>query len=507
MPSIPISGYVPGTEREGLHRRFSRRGLWHQRFRRLLLGLTWVLFMGAFSEAKRALDLLVAVALILIFSPVLTFVFLIFGERIWQRTPRAGRWCEPFHEYSFALPDSAVGRVLVKLRIHRLPVLLNILKGDMSFVGPRPTSPGDLNPRERAARRRYDVRPGLVCLWWIRRRANIAYENEAEMDGEYVETQSLWGDVGIVLRAIPAVLYGEGVATAPRLVTILGIPIDNLTMSEAIETVLNWLDGAAPRQVCFVNADCANIAHDDPDYLRVLRHAQLRLADGIGLKLAGKLLARDIRQNVNGTDFFPRLCGALSGSGKGMFLLGGRPGVPEGVRDWLARRYPGVIVRGVHHGYFSPEAEGDILRRITQSGAEVLLVALGAPRQDKWINQYLEQTGVRAAIGVGGLFDFYSGRVPRAPLWMREMGLEWLYRFCQEPGRMWKRYIVGNAVFLFRVAGERIRPPQGYAAREVSGERPEVRHGLGVSIHRYTEVTERPVSLVKPHSYPDKVYP
>ena len=457
MSSISVQGYAPETVREELYRRFSRRGLCRQRLRRLLQGWTWLLGVGALSSAKRLLDILVALALLLLLSPALAFAFLSLGgtERALKRRLRAGRWCRAFHEYSFALPDSAVGRLLAKAHIRRLPVLFNILKGDMSFVGPRATSPGDMSPRERAARRRYEVRPGLVCLWWVRRRANIAYEDEAETDGEYVDTRSVRGDLGIALRAIPAALYGEGGVAAPRFITLLGVPIHNLTMSEAVGAIVKRLEDADPFHVCFVNADCINIACRDPDYLRVLRRADLTLADGIGLKLAGKLLGRDIRQNVNGTDFFPRLCEALSGTGKGVFLLGGRPGVAEGVRGWLAGHYPDVTVSGVHHGYFLPEEEGEVIRRIAQSGAAVLLVALGAPRQDRWIHQHFEQTGVRVGIGVGGLFDFYSGRVPRAPLWMREMGLEWFFRFCQEPGRMWKRYFLGNAVFLFRVLRER----------------------------------------------------
>ncbi len=472
MPSIPVQGYIPEIAREEFYRRFSRRGLWHQRLRRRLQGWAWLLSVGALSCARRVLDALVALALLLLLSPALAFAFLTLGatERALKRSLRVGRWCRAFHEYSFALPDSGVGRFLARLRIHRLPVLFNILKGDMSFVGPRATSPGDLSPRERAARRRYEVRPGLVCLWWVRRRANIAYEGEAETDGEYVETRSIRGDLGIALRAIPAALYGEGGVTAQKVVPILGVPIDNLTMSEAVEAIVKRLEDADPFQVCFVNADCINIACRDPDYLGVLRRADLKLADGIGLKLAGKLLGLDIRQNVNGTDFFPRLCEALSGAGRGVFLLGGRPGVAEGVRGWLAERYPGVTVSGVHHGYFLPEEEGEVIRRIAQSGAAVLLVALGAPRQDRWIHQHLEQTGVRVGIGVGGLFDFYSGRIPRAPLWMREMGLEWFYRFCQEPGRMWKRYFWGNAVFLFRV----LRSRQTADVEQIEGRRSKV---------------------------------
>ena len=174
------------------------------------------------------------------------------------------------------------------------------------------------------------------------------------------------------------------------------------------------------------------------------------MADGIGIKIAGKLLGQEIKQNVNGTDLFPRLCAALSHTQHRVFLLGGQPGVPEKVRQWISDHYPAVVVCGWHHGYFSPTEEHTVIEQIADSKATLLLVAFGVPRQEKWIHRHLEATGVKVALGVGGLFDFYSGRIPRAPQWLREIGGEWLYRLCQEPQRMWKRYIVGNAMFLMR---------------------------------------------------------
>ncbi|MDD3471568.1 MAG: WecB/TagA/CpsF family glycosyltransferase, partial [Syntrophaceae bacterium] len=96
--------------------------------------------------------------------------------------------------------------------------------------------------------------------------------------------------------------------------------------------------------------------------------------------------------------------------------------------------------------------------KIKDSGAHLLLVAFGAPRQDLWINEHLDETNAKVAIGVGGLFDFYSGRIPRAPVWMREIGMEWLYRLLQEPGRLWKRYLIGNGIFLSRVIWEKFFP-------------------------------------------------
>jgi N-acetylglucosaminyldiphosphoundecaprenol N-acetyl-beta-D-mannosaminyltransferase len=444
--------------KEELYQRFSDRGLRRRQRRRRRLGMSVPLAILVLSGMKRTLDILAASVLILLLSPLLAVAFLI-GGREMRRAPRVGRWCETFDELSFAVPKGDLGRWMTKLRLNSLPVLFNLLKGDLSFIGPRLVSPGDLSPRQRAARKRFSVRPGLVCLWWVRRRANIAFDNEVDSDSEYVDTQTVWGDLGIALRTIPAVIYGEGVQAVAGVVRILNIHIHNLTMSEAVEAILARLQGNRPSQVCFVNADCANLSCNDAEYLGILNHADLTLADGIGLKLAGKLLARDIKQNVNGTDLFPRLCVALSGTGQGVFLLGAKPGVAERVRDWIQQTHPGVIVSGCHDGYFSPLEEPEVIRQIAGSGASLLLVAFGAPRQDKWISTHLGETGVKVAMGVGGLFDFYSGSVTRAPQWIREIGLEWVYRFLQEPGRMWKRYFLGNALFLFRVFKDRNRQP------------------------------------------------
>jgi len=250
-------------------------------------------------------------------------------------------------------------------------------------------------------------------------------------------------------------------------VCLLGIQVDNLTISDAVEAITQRAAGPDLAQVCFLNADCVNISRRDRQYLEVLHQADLVLPDGIGLRMAGWAAGVRLRENVNGTDLFPRLCEALSGTGKRLFLLGAEPGVAEATRDWVARRYPGVSIAGCRHGYFSPDEDRAVVEQIARSGADVLLVAFGAPRQDLWIHRNLGALGVKVAMGVGGLFDFYSGRIPRAPSWMRRLGLEWLYRLYQEPGRLWKRYLIGNPVFLTRVAMD----AAGRATRRLSASR------------------------------------
>lgn len=433
-----------------------------QRRKRSFYRVYWRVLAQAGAASKRVADFCGALVLLVAFAPLFLLISVslrMTGAAVFRTIPRAGRWCEPFAAYEFSTPDNAIGRLLQSCKLVRLPLVFNILTGDLSFVGPRPVAPGELPPRGQAMRARYDVRPGLICLWWVRRRANIDYGTESEADREYVENQTVRGDVGLALRAVPSFLYGQSAAVAPAVVNLLGIPLHNLTMTDAVETIVDLCERRSASAVYFVNPHCANIAYHDHEYRQILQHAALTLADGIGVKIAGKLLGQEIKQNVNGTDLFPRLCAALSRTPHKVFLLGGQPGVPETLREWIAAQYPEVVVCGWQHGYFSPAEEPTVIRQIADSQATLLLVAFGVPQQEKWIHRHLASTGVKVALGVGGLFDFYSGRMPRAPQWVREMGGEWLYRLYQEPRRMWKRYIVGNTTFLLRVLRHRGNSP------------------------------------------------
>ena len=453
IPQAPLSDAERQSLLDSLNLRFQPRQIRRQQRSTQLALALYRYRISVQAIVKRVLDITLSLALLLMFSPVVLVLLL---EGRLRRTTKLGYLCEPYTEFSFALSSMWPGRVLRTMGVHHLPTLLNVLKGDMSIVGPRSASPDELTPRERAVRKRAEVRPGLLCLWWLRSRSNINFQSELDTDSEYVENNSLKGDLGILLRGLPTLLYGDQAAETDSDLTLLNIPINNITMGDVLEVLHERIDRNAPTRVCFVNADCANLAFRNDTYLDTLQTADLVLADGIGMKIAGKLLRQEIRQNVNGTDLFPRLCESLQGTGRGIYLLGARPGVAEGVQRWVEANYPGVVVSGCHTGYFSQEEEAGVIRGIADSGAAILLVAFGAPRQDQWIHEHLEACGVPVAMGVGGLFDFYSGQTPRAPLWVREMGFEWFYRFLQEPGRLWKRYLVGNVVFLARVFRSRL---------------------------------------------------
>ena len=442
--------------------RYSRWGILRRRSRARWLGGVWRIVLLVNGVAKRAFDVSTASAILIVLSPLLVLFVVLQGARrraLFVTYPRLGRWGVQFQILELKT-DAPFGRLLRSIGLHHLPRLINVLRGDMSLIGPHPRSPDELNLGQRAVQKRSSIRPGILSLWWLRKRANINFTSELQVDLEYVDRQSIGGDVGIALRAIPGLFYGSGSATAPDKVDVLGVPVLNITMDEALEYILTACEDQGGRQICFVNTDCVNKAQKDAAYAALLKASDAVLADGIGIRIAGKILRQEIRQNVNGTDLFPLLCARLKSSDTGMYLLGGKPGVAELVRDWVAQNYPGTRVNGLHHGYFSQEELPNLLDDIRSSGAQILFVAFGSPKQDMWIAENLSKTGAKVAMGVGGLFDFYSGNIPRAPQWMRELSLEWAFRLMQEPSRMWKRYLLGNAVFLARIVLWMLRPRQ-----------------------------------------------
>lgn len=234
-----------------------------------------------------------------------------------------------------------------------------------------------------------------------------------------------------------------------NLFTLMGIPINNVTMEQAIALIWAGMEGKTPSEMHFVNAHCINVAAKDPAYHAILKQSKAVFADGTGIRKAGAKLGNPIVDNVNGTDLFPLICEACKRTGKKLFLLGGKPGVAEKSAQWSNSHVESDIVAGFHDGFFS-DADA-IIQEVNASKADLLLVGMGVPRQEKWLHEHLGSLNIPVVMGVGGLFDYYSGTIPRSPLWMRKMGIEWVWRLMMEPRRMWKRYIIGNVAFLIRI--------------------------------------------------------
>jgi N-acetylglucosaminyldiphosphoundecaprenol N-acetyl-beta-D-mannosaminyltransferase len=219
---------------------------------------------------------------------------------------------------------------------------------------------------------------------------------------------------------------------------ILGIPIHDVTLDEAVEQAAAWVSEDGVHQIATVNPEFVMAARRDPAFRAVLEGADLCLPDGVGITLAARYLGRSLRERVAGVDLAEALAARAAREGWRLFLLGAAPGVADRAASVLAARYPGLTIAGTHAGSPRQEEEDDIVRRVREAGADILLVAYGAPAQDLWLARNLAQTGAKVGVGVGGAFDYIAGVVPRAPRWMRRAGLEWLYRLIRQPWR-WRR--------------------------------------------------------------------
>ena len=285
-------------------------------------------------------------------------------------------------------------------------------------------------------------------------RQNLGVEYLAAGESAIVSVDNEWGIknyLSIILRSLVAAIVSPVQKMEPvDAIHLFGIRITNSTMQDCVEWILERLKTGQQTSIGFVNADCLNKAYKDDDYHTTLRQLDRVYPDGIGVRLAAQFFNHGLADNINGTDLFPRLCEKLVDSGHSIFLLGSRPDVAESVADKMTGKYPGLTVAGYHDGYFDESAQDDVIDKINESGASVLFVALGAPKQENWIENNRAKLNPTVMLGVGGLFDFYSGNVSRAPVWFREIGLEWVWRLIQEPGRMWRRYLVGNFVFMKR---------------------------------------------------------
>ena len=235
---------------------------------------------------------------------------------------------------------------------------------------------------------------------------------------------------------------------------IFGVPVLVSTCDDAIRKLDEEVDAGHTTKVAFLNAHTANIARSDPKFSNVL-HDSLVLNDGIGVDIASYwLYGRRFPENLNGTDFTVEYLKRTHRS-YNIYLLGARRRVVTQAAVRLAAKFRRHRIVGYYDGYFDASETPQIIENIRKSGADLLLVGFGNPKQEIWIAENLEKTGCRLGFGVGALFDFTSGSTPRAPRWIRSCRAEWVYRLFREPGRLWRRYLVGNASFLYRLITER----------------------------------------------------
>ncbi len=251
-------------------------------------------------------------------------------------------------------------------------------------------------------------------------------------------------------------------------VSILGLTIHDGTLIEAADHLITAAKENKRQITFFVNAHCVNLAAEDKHYLSVLESADLLYADGSGMALAARLADIQLRDNINGTDLFPLLCEQSAQRNVPCALLGARPGIAQRCAEQMQERYSGLSIPWTNDGYFNENEEDQIIDAINASGAQILFVAFGVPKQELWIAENADKLNIPIILGVGALFDFYSGTVQRAPKFMRKLGLEWVFRFILEPRRMFHRYITGNPKFIARAVSRRLRGKDVLTSKKLS---------------------------------------
>ncbi|MCD5407253.1 MAG: WecB/TagA/CpsF family glycosyltransferase [Desulfotomaculum sp.] len=224
-------------------------------------------------------------------------------------------------------------------------------------------------------------------------------------------------------------------------VELLGAYIDALNMDETVERVAGFVQSGRLHRVITLNPEYLYQAQSRQKLLALTNSADLVTPDGTGIVWGCKMAGQPVDERVTGIDLMLYLCARGNYLGWRVFLLGAAPGVAQQAAEKLKQQYPGLVIAGTHHGYFTGNESERIVEEIRKSNSQLLFVALGAPKQEQWIAQHQSRTGVPVAVGVGGSFDVISGRAQRAPEWVQRLKVEWLYRLAKDPAR-WKRQLV-----------------------------------------------------------------
>jgi N-acetylglucosaminyldiphosphoundecaprenol N-acetyl-beta-D-mannosaminyltransferase len=238
-------------------------------------------------------------------------------------------------------------------------------------------------------------------------------------------------------------------------ITLMGCRIDNLSMEETLGRIEEFIRSGKPHQHVVVNVDKLVKASRDEELRRIINACALVNVDGMPVVWASRLLGKPLKERVAGVDLFEALMRRASERGWRVFLLGARAEVVASVADTYRRRYPELVIAGWRDGYWQGEAEEALVaEQVRASGADLLFVAIGSPKKEQFLGRGQETMRIPFAMGVGGTFDVAIGRVRRAPRWMQRAGLEWFYRFLQEPRRMFRRYFIEDMVFIWLLIKE-----------------------------------------------------
>lgn len=393
------------------------------------------------------IDLPLSILLLLAFSPILLTNFLI------------AKTCSMPAMKIYKKTD-CLGRIVV---LHRcqcgvakdLGLLWSIVLQNISFCGlPLQDAFSELEKRELKSFE--DCRAGLFSLINLHKLSGMSVDNSFNLIKQQLSSGRL-AYASLIAKSVFAKLFFRKPKTKlqqPKEYKLFGLTIHNDSMESAIDWIIDPSFSNNENRNCkvayFINVNSINIAAKNALLRTQINKADRCFADGSGMRIAAKHVGLRINENINGTDLLPHLCQALQETKQSIYMLGAKPGVAAKAAQKLLDIYPNLTIAGTQDGYFHDDNVESVIADINESKADILLVAMGTPVQEEWLYKHAPQLHCTSALAVGGLFDFYSGNIPRAPMWMRELGLEWVWRLLQEPQTKFNRYVIGNPVFLIQ---------------------------------------------------------
>ncbi len=255
---------------------------------------------------------------------------------------------------------------------------------------------------------------------------------------------------------------------ARKRVNVLGVGVDPLTVEELHEEIGYFVRRKDHALVLNANVHCLNLAYGDPGLRGLLNGAEVVFCDGSGVMLAARLQGRRIPERITYADWMWRLAAFAADEGFSLYFLGARPGIARQAAEHLEKRHPDLKIAGVRHGYFDRTLGGReneaVIKEINAAAPDILVLGLGMPLQERWLMENWDQIEARVVLTGGAVFDYVSGGLRRGPEILTNNGFEWLARLLIEPKRLWRRYVLGNPLFLLRVLRQR-------QARQNQGDR------------------------------------
>lgn len=241
---------------------------------------------------------------------------------------------------------------------------------------------------------------------------------------------------------------------APGSANVLGVNVSAVNMDLAVSLTEQWIDAGRSGYICVTGVHGVMEAQHDPEFLRILNHAAINLPDGMPMTWVGRLQGLKQMDRVFGPDFMDAVCGLSVKRGYRNFLYGGQPGVAHLLSETLSNRFPGLQVVGTFTPPFRPlttHEEDEVSALIFESRPHIIWVGLSTPKQERFMAQYSSRLNVPLMVGVGAAFDYHTGEIRDCPSWIKRAGLQWLHRLLQDPKRLWKRYLINNPAFIWRI--------------------------------------------------------